>query len=60
MIFNIKMDKNFRRKACTVAGGHMTEALSLMTYSFVILRDSMRIALTAATLNNLSTLACDI
>ena len=38
----------------------MTEALSLITYSSVVSRDSTRIALTVAALNGLYLLDCDI
>ena len=54
------MGENFRRKARMVAGGHTTEAPSSITYSSVVSRDSVRIALTIAALNNLDVLACDI
>ena len=60
MIFDVKMGENFRRKACMVAGGHMTTSPSSLTYLLVVSRDSVRIALTIAALNGLSTLACDI
>ena len=60
MIFYIKMRENFRRKARMVAGGHTIEAPSYITYSSVVSRDSVRIALTIAALNNLDVLACDI
>ena len=60
MIFDIKMGENFRRKARMVAGGHTTEVPSSITYSSVVSRDSARIALTIAALNNLDVLACDI
>ena len=60
MIFDIKMGENFRRKACMVAGGHMNESPSSITYSSVVSRDSIRITLKIAALNGLSTLACDI
>ena len=43
-IFDIKMDKKFTRKAQFVAGGHMTEPLSIMTFSTVVTRESVRIA----------------
>jgi len=43
-----------------VAGGHMTESPSFLTYSSVVSRDSLRNALTIAALNGLSTLSCDI
>ena len=43
-----------------VAGGHTTEAPSSVTYSSVVSRDSVRIALTISALNNLDVLACAI
>ena len=36
MIFDIKMEENFRRKAKMVAGGHTTTTLSSLTYSSVV------------------------
>ena len=60
MIFDIKMGENFRRKARMVAGGHKTVTPSSLTYSSVVSRDSVRIALTIAALNGLDVLACDI
>ena len=60
MIFDIKMGENFRQKARLVGGGHMTEAPPLITYSSVVSRYSIRIALTIAALNGLDLLACDI
>jgi hypothetical protein len=58
MIFDIKMD--FTRKARYVAGGHMTDPPSSITYSSVVSRDSMRIAFLLAALNDINILACDI
>eukprot|EP00957_Ditylum_brightwellii_P132163 10077067-Ditylum_brightwellii.AAC.1 len=40
MIFDIKMDGNFTRKARYVAGGHMTDPPSSITYSSVVSRES--------------------
>ena len=61
IIFDIKMGENFRRKARFVAGGHTTEVPdSLITYASVVSRDSVRIALTIAALNDLKVMACDI
>ena len=60
MIFDVKMGENFRRKARLVAGGHTTEAPASLAYSSVVSRDSVRIALTIAALNDLSVMACDI
>ena len=60
MIFDIKMGENFRRKARLVADGHKTATPASITYSSVVSRDSVRIALTIAALNDLQILACDI
>ena len=60
MIFDINFGENFRRKARLVAGGHMTEAPAMITYSSVVSRDSVRIALTIAALNGLQVMSCDI
>ena len=61
LIFDVKMGENFRRKARFVAGGHTTEIPdSIITYSSVVSRDSVRIALTIAALNGLKVMACDI
>ena len=60
MIFDVKFRENFRRKARLVAGGHMTDTPNTLTYSSVVSRDSVRIALTIAALNELSVMACDI
>lgn len=59
LIFDIKMD-NFARKARMVAGGHTTETPSSLTYASVVSRDSVRIALTMAALNDLEVKAGDI
>ena len=60
MIFDVKLGENFRRKARLVGGGHTTTAPASITYSSVVSRDSVRIALTIAALNDLEILACDI
>jgi hypothetical protein len=59
-IFDVKMGENFRRKARFVADGHKTTTPAAMTYSSVVSRDSVRIALTIAALNDLDIMACDI
>jgi hypothetical protein len=59
-IFDIKMGENFRRKARLVANGNTTEPPAALTYSSVVSRDSVRIALLVASLNELQLLACDI
>ena len=54
------MGENFRQKARMVAGGHTTKTPATLTYSSVVSRDSVRIALTIAALNELEVLSCDI
>ena len=60
IIFDVKLGENFRRKARLVAGGHTTDPPALITYSLVVSRDSVRIALTVTALNDLDILGCDI
>jgi hypothetical protein len=43
-----------------VAGGHMTSALMIMTYASMVSRETIRIALTIAALNDLEAKAADI
>ena len=57
MVFDIKMD--FTRKARLVAGGHVADPPKSMTYSSVVLRDSIRIVFLVAALNDLDVLAAD-
>jgi hypothetical protein len=52
MIFDVKME-DFRRKARFVAGGPTTDAPHMMTYASVVSRESVRIALALAALNDL-------
>jgi len=51
IIWDVKVD--FMRKARYVAGGHHTDPPKVMTYSSVVSRESMRIALFLAALNDL-------
>ena len=60
MIFNVKIGENFCRIAQLVVGGHTTETPATLTYSSVVSRDSVRIALTMVALNGLTVMACDI
>jgi hypothetical protein len=60
MIFDVKMGENFRRKSRFVANGHPTEVPASMTYSSVVSRDSVRIGLLIAALNDLEIMTCDI
>jgi hypothetical protein len=50
----------FRRKAKFVAGGHKTETTHAMAYSSIMSRESVRIALTLAALNDLDVKMADI
>ena len=58
IIFDVKMD--FTRKARFVAGGHMTDTPSSITYSSVVSRESVKIAFLIAALNDLDIMLCDI
>lgn len=61
LISDKRMGENFRRKARFVSGGHTTKVPdSIITYSSVVSRDSVTIALTNAGLNGLQVMACDI
>ena len=58
MVFDVRMD--LTRKARFVAGGHLTEPPSSITYSGIVSRDSVRIAFLIAALNNLDITACNV
>ena len=61
MIFDIKMDGLFTRKARFVANGNETKDLaSHYTYASVVTRESVRIAFLYAALNDLDILGCDV
>ena len=60
MIFDVKMDGAFTRKARYVANGNMIDAPPSMTYASVVSRDSVRIALTLAALNDLDVQCADV
>ena len=53
MIFDIKMDGKFTRKARLVADGHTTAPPSSITYSIVVSREIVRISFLPASLNDL-------
>jgi hypothetical protein len=59
MVFNIKME-DFTRKARLVAGRHMTNATSTIMYASVVSRETVRIALLMAALNDLEVKAGDV
>ena len=51
MIFGIKMDGKFTRKARLVADGHTTAPPPSITYSSVVSRESVRISFILSSLN---------
>jgi hypothetical protein len=59
MIFDVKME-DFRRKAQLVAEGHATKALATLTYASVVSRETVRIALLMAALNDVDIWAADV
>ena len=60
IIFNVKLGEGFRRKARFVGDGHKTKTPTSVTYSSVVSRDSVRIILLIAALNNLDIQGADI
>ena len=60
MIFEIKIYRQFTHKARSVVGGHTTNLPSSITYSSVVFRDSIIIALTLASLIDVEIRAADI
>ena len=60
MIFDVKMDAGFTRKARFVADGNMIPSPPSMTYASVVSRDSVRICLALAALNGLDVKCADV
>ena len=60
MIFDVKMDENFRRKARFLEDGHKTKTPAETTYSSLVSRDLVWIALKIAELNEFDVLDYDI
>ena len=61
MVFDVKMDRKFTRKAWFVANGNETVDLPKYDcYASAVSRESVRIAFLYAALNNLDILSCDI
>jgi hypothetical protein len=58
IVFDVKMD--FTRKARFVAGGHVTHPPSTQTYASVVSRESVRIALLLASINDMDVMSADI
>jgi hypothetical protein len=59
MIFDVKME-DFRHNARFLDGGHTSDTPHEMTYEIVVSRESLRIALTLAALNDLDIKMADI
>ena len=59
MIFDVKIE-DFRSKARVVAGGHMAKAPAAVTYASVVSRETVRIALTIAALNEIEVKCGDV
>ncbi len=60
LVFDVKLGKNFRRKARFCADGHKTGAPASVTYSTVASRDSVQTLLTVAALNELEVPGADV
>eukprot|EP00957_Ditylum_brightwellii_P065160 4942498-Ditylum_brightwellii.AAC.1 len=58
LILDVKMD--FSRKAHSVAGGHTTEAPTVMSYSRVVTRDNIRLTFLIVGLNDLDVMSCGL
>ena len=58
LIFDVNMD--LTRKARYVAGGHLTDSPSSMTYASLVCRETVRIAFLVAALSDLTVLAGEI
>jgi hypothetical protein len=59
MTFDVKM-KDFRQKARLVAGGHRTKAPATITYASMVSRETVPLALTIASLNDLEVEVGDV
>ena len=59
MIFDVKIE-DFRQKARLVAGGHRTKAPATIIYASVVSRDTVCLALTIASLNDLEVKVGDV
>ena len=59
MIFAIKME-DLRQNARLVMGGHMMEAVNTLTYASIVSRETVRIVLTIAALNDLEVKTADV
>ena len=60
IVFDIKLGENFRRKARYVGEGFRASTPASVTYSSVVRRDSVRIMLMIAALNDIDIMGADI
>ncbi len=60
LVFDIKLGENFRYKARYCADGHKTGTPASVTYSTMVARDSVRILLLIASLNDPNVLEADV
>eukprot|EP00804_Cyclotella_cryptica_P027062 CCRYP_013685-RA/>CCRYP_013685-RA protein AED:0.41 eAED:0.41 QI:0/0/0/1/1/1/2/0/261 len=60
MPFGFRCENGFHTEAPFIAGGHMTETPTALTYSSVVVQDSVRLAFFIATLNDIDVNSCDI
>jgi hypothetical protein len=59
MIFDVKME-DFRQKTRLVAGGHRTEAPATITYASMVSCETVHLAVTIASLNDLEVKVGDV
>ncbi len=60
LVFDVKLGENFRRKVCYCADGHKTGASASVICNTVVSRNSVRILLTIAALNELEVMGADV
>ena len=60
MVFYIKIDEDFTRRAILATDGHTIASPSSITYSIVVSRESVRISFLLSSLNYLDIFVCDI
>ena len=60
LVFDVKLSENFRRKSRFVDDGHLVETPASITYSTVVSRESVRLLLMIAALNDLDIMGCDV
>ena len=60
LIFDVKLFENFKRKSRFLADWHIVETPASITYSRVVSRDSVRILILSAALNELKMMGADV